>query len=69
MAIVRAVTGLGNSLRMATTGEGIETREELEYLKQQGCTEGQGFYFSKPRPAAEIFTMMSKQAGRSRAVA
>ena len=49
-AIVRAVAGLGNSLGMKTTGEGVETQEECDYLKRQGCTEAQGYFFGKPRP-------------------
>jgi len=47
MAIIRAVTGLGNSLGMMITGEGVETQEELDYLKREGCTEAQGYFFSK----------------------
>jgi diguanylate cyclase (GGDEF)-like protein len=60
MAIIRAVTGLGTSLGMATTGEGVETREELDYLKREGCTEAQGYFFSKPKPAREIEAMLAK---------
>src|SRR5207249_4293256 len=51
MAIIRAVTGLGSSLGMTTTGEGVETREELDYLRREGCTEAQGYFFSEARPA------------------
>jgi len=58
MAIVRAVTGLGNSLGMTTTGEGVETQEELGYLKSEGCTEAQGYLFSNPKPASEIDNML-----------
>jgi diguanylate cyclase (GGDEF)-like protein len=60
-AIVRAVTALGNGLGMMTTGEGVETREEFEYLKQEGCTEAQGYFISKPRPAGEALKMLSEQ--------
>ena len=60
-AIVRAVTALGNGLGMMTTGEGVETREEFEYLKQEGCTEAQGYFISKPRPAGEVLKMLSEQ--------
>jgi EAL domain-containing protein (putative c-di-GMP-specific phosphodiesterase class I) len=45
---------------MATTGEGVETQAELDFLKQEGCTEAQGFYFSHPRPASEVFTMLAE---------
>jgi diguanylate cyclase (GGDEF)-like protein len=60
-AIVRAVTGLGASLGMTTTGEGVETREELEYLRGEGCTEAQGYFFSKPKPAKEVLTMLAER--------
>jgi EAL domain-containing protein (putative c-di-GMP-specific phosphodiesterase class I) len=69
MAIVRAVTGLGSSLGMITTGEGVETREELEHLKLQGCTEAQGYYFSRPKPASEVYTMLAERGAKSKAVA
>jgi diguanylate cyclase (GGDEF)-like protein/PAS domain S-box-containing protein len=69
MAIVRAVTGLGSSLGMATTGEGVETMEESSYLKSQGCTEAQGFLFSKPGPANEVPEMLLKRSTIPRAVA
>jgi len=54
LAIVRAVTGLAGSLRMTTTAEGVETQQQLEQVRLLGCTEIQGFVFSRPRPAAEI---------------
>jgi diguanylate cyclase (GGDEF)-like protein len=54
MSIVRAVTGLGQSLDMKTTAEGVETLEQLDRLREEGCTEVQGFYFSRPTPAKEI---------------
>ena len=61
MAIIRAVSGLGSSLGMATTGEGIETREELDFLKREGCIEGQGYLFGKPQPAREVYILLAKQ--------
>jgi EAL domain-containing protein (putative c-di-GMP-specific phosphodiesterase class I) len=69
MAIIRAVTGLGTSLGMATTGEGVETQEELDYLKSEGCTEAQGYFFSKPKPASEVYKMLSNKAAEAKAVA
>ena len=53
-AIIRAVTGLAASLGMVTTAEGVERAEELELLRAEGCTEVQGFYFSRPIRAADI---------------
>jgi EAL domain-containing protein (putative c-di-GMP-specific phosphodiesterase class I) len=68
-AIIRAVTGLGSSLGITTTAEGVETKEELEHLKREGCTEAQGYFFSKPRPAGEIFQLLSRQRMAVKAVA
>ena len=62
-AIVRAVTGLGNSLGMKTTGEGVETQEECDFLKRQGCNEAQGYFFGKPRPAGDMLKQLSRQPG------
>ncbi|HTF64466.1 MAG TPA: EAL domain-containing protein [Edaphobacter sp.] len=60
-AIVRAVTGLGASLGMATTGEGVETREEVDYLRREGCTEAQGYFFSAAKPASEVYNMLAER--------
>ena len=68
-AIIRAVTGLGSSLGITTTGEGVETQEELEYLKREGCTEAQGYFFSKPKPAREVLKLLSQQLVTIKAVA
>jgi diguanylate cyclase (GGDEF)-like protein len=69
MAIIRAVVGLGNSLGMVTTAEGVETQEELEYLKREGCTEAQGYLFGKARPAKGVATLLANQAAKIKAVA
>ncbi len=58
MAIVRAVAGLGLSLGISTTAEGVETSEQLEWLRNEGCTEMQGYYFSPPVPASKILPML-----------
>jgi EAL domain-containing protein (putative c-di-GMP-specific phosphodiesterase class I) len=53
-AIVRAVTGLASSLDMTTTAEGVETLEQLEWVRTLGCTAMQGYLFSKPVPAEKL---------------
>ena len=52
--IVRAVAALASGLGMETTAEGVETSEQLDTVKSEGCTEMQGFLFSRPRPAREL---------------
>ena len=64
MAIVRAITGLGNGLGIATTAEGVETSEQLALLRQEGCTEVQGYLFSVAKPDAEIDRMLAKRTLR-----
>jgi diguanylate cyclase (GGDEF)-like protein/PAS domain S-box-containing protein len=59
--IVRAIVQLAKGLRMATTAEGVETREQLEHMRIDGCTEAQGYFFSKPRPAAHVHEMLAQQ--------
>jgi predicted signal transduction protein with EAL and GGDEF domain len=61
MAIVRAVTGLGRSLGISTTAEGVETSEQLALLRSEGCNEVQGYLFSAAQPAAEVDKMLSKR--------
>jgi EAL domain-containing protein (putative c-di-GMP-specific phosphodiesterase class I) len=60
LAILRSITALGTSLGIATCAEGVETAEQLEQVKQDGCTEVQGYYISPPRPAADIPEMLAR---------
>jgi EAL domain-containing protein (putative c-di-GMP-specific phosphodiesterase class I) len=52
--IVRTITRLGANLGISTTAEGVETAEQLALVQEEGCTEVQGYFISRPRPAAEI---------------
>jgi diguanylate cyclase (GGDEF)-like protein len=58
-AIVELITKLGVKLEMSTVAEGVETVEQLERLRQLGCTEAQGYLFSRPVPAADIPTAIA----------
>lgn len=53
-AIVNAVAGLAKSLNMTSTAEGVETQHQMDLLQSIGCTEMQGYLFSRARPAHEI---------------
>ncbi len=61
-AIVRAVTSLATSLGMVTTAEGVENIEQLDQLKIEGCTQVQGFLFSKAVPADELTNLRSRKS-------
>lgn len=47
-AISKAIVVLARSLKLNITAEGVETKEQLDYLQNEGCDEVQGYYFSKP---------------------
>jgi EAL domain-containing protein (putative c-di-GMP-specific phosphodiesterase class I) len=61
-AIVRAIAALGRSFGMTTTAEGVETPEQLKYIRLEGCTEIQGYLVSRPRPAAEIGPLLEQMS-------
>ena len=67
MAIIRAVTGLGRSLGIVTTAEGVENDAQLELLRREGCTQAQGYLFSKPRPASDVALMLERPRLRASA--
>ena len=58
MAITEAIIAMGRSLRMRVVAEGVETKEQFDYLVGQGCDEIQGYYFSKPLPAEECAVLL-----------
>ncbi|MBN8936566.1 MAG: EAL domain-containing protein [Rhizobiales bacterium] len=62
LAIVRAVVGLARSLGITTIIEGIETKEQLDTARAEGCDEGQGFLFSRPMPEREVAEFLAKRA-------
>jgi diguanylate cyclase (GGDEF)-like protein len=57
-AIVSAVIALGMNLNLRVVAEGIETRQQLEFLQSHGCAEGQGYYFAQPVPAEEFAELL-----------
>jgi EAL domain-containing protein (putative c-di-GMP-specific phosphodiesterase class I) len=65
LAIVNAVAGLAKCLNMVSTAEGVETQQQLEQLLSVGCTEMQGYLFSRARPACEIEELFLPQLGKA----
>ncbi len=57
--IIEAIIALGHSLKLKVIAEGVETPQQLEFLRHRGCDEFQGYYFSRPIPA-EQFTVLLK---------
>jgi EAL domain-containing protein (putative c-di-GMP-specific phosphodiesterase class I) len=58
--IVNAIISLAQSLELELVAEGIETEEQLNYLKERNCKTFQGYYFTKPVPAKEISNLLSE---------
>jgi len=67
-AIVRSIVSLGKGLGVTITAEGVETEAELRCLRAEGCHEGQGYLFSRPRPNAEIVGLLEAQSAADRRV-
>ena len=57
-SIASAIIGMGRSLKLHVIAEGVETNEELDFLKLQECDEAQGFYFSPPVPASQFANLL-----------
>jgi diguanylate cyclase (GGDEF)-like protein/PAS domain S-box-containing protein len=62
--IVRSIVGLAKRLNLETTGEGIETADQLAQLRELGSDRGQGFLFSKPLPAADLDHLVASRTAR-----
>jgi diguanylate cyclase (GGDEF)-like protein/PAS domain S-box-containing protein len=65
VAIVRAISGLGRSLNITTTAEGVETMDQLDWLRAEGCNQVQGFLFSAAKPASDIEQLLCRFGARA----
>jgi diguanylate cyclase (GGDEF)-like protein len=64
IAIVRAVASLAASLNISTVAEGVETADQLEIARAEGCTEVQGYFFSRPVPALRARELLAQTIRR-----
>ncbi len=65
-AVIRSIIGLGHSLGLRVTAEGVEDAVALSYLREAGCDQAQGYFIGRPMPAAELedWALWSNSAGR-----
>jgi EAL domain-containing protein (putative c-di-GMP-specific phosphodiesterase class I) len=68
-AIVQAVTSLASRLNMATTAEGVETEAQLQIIERLGCTEMQGYLYSRPVPVGQLAGLLSMDRRKERGAA
>jgi EAL domain-containing protein (putative c-di-GMP-specific phosphodiesterase class I) len=61
--IVRMIVALAQSLSLAVTAEGVETDEQRKQLRALGCTNAQGYYFSRPVDASKASALITEYAG------
>ena len=61
-AIVSTIVFLAQRLKLSTVAEGVEKKEELEFLQKLGCHEYQGYYFSRPVPGNELLELLSRKS-------
>jgi len=58
-AIASTIISMGRNLKLKVIAEGVETADQLTFLKEQGCDEMQGYYFSRPVPADKFIRLMA----------
>jgi EAL domain-containing protein (putative c-di-GMP-specific phosphodiesterase class I) len=63
ISIVQAIISMAHSLKLNVIAEGVETRQQFDFLRDHGCNEIQGFYVSKPLAAADAIKFIQEKSG------
>jgi EAL domain-containing protein (putative c-di-GMP-specific phosphodiesterase class I) len=61
VAIVETIINMAHNLGLEVIAEGVETKEQLDFLTQRRCTEMQGYYFARPLPADQVAKFLSQK--------
>jgi EAL domain-containing protein (putative c-di-GMP-specific phosphodiesterase class I) len=67
-ALTRAIVAMGHSLGLHVVAEGVERRDQLDFLRREGCDEYQGYWFAKPMPELALTALLSELPQASLAV-
>jgi diguanylate cyclase (GGDEF)-like protein/PAS domain S-box-containing protein len=59
-SIVSSITAMSKQMQLNVVAEGVETGEQLRWLRRLGCDEAQGYYFSRPMPAADVLVYLQR---------
>jgi EAL domain-containing protein (putative c-di-GMP-specific phosphodiesterase class I) len=63
--VLRSIASLGKTLKIRVTAEGVETQEQVEFLRDIACSDLQGFYFAKPLNEPDLAAYFLTQFERS----
>jgi EAL domain-containing protein (putative c-di-GMP-specific phosphodiesterase class I) len=58
--LTQAIVAMGNALKMTIVAEGVETREQMNWLLAHGCHIGQGYFFSPPVPPEDVHQVIER---------